>query len=118
MNWGADQACQIRIVWDQCFPQLSTSGSRKPRPQFSPWSEANEVPRARLRVPAHSLPHPNLRVAHPPKGHGVHRYNFRRAALDVARLAVPEGAGVETMWRAAREHTLSEACRTATYEVS
>lgn len=53
----------------------------------------------------------------PPKGHGVHRYVIRLAALDVPSLPVPEAAGIEAMWDAARGHTLSEARLTATYEV-
>lgn len=52
----------------------------------------------------------------PPKGHGTHRYIFRLAALGVPSLAVPDTAGIETMWNTAKPHILSEATLTATYE--
>lgn len=53
----------------------------------------------------------------PPKGHGVHHYHFRLAALDVPNLSVPSSAGVEAMWREARKHTLAQAGLTGTFEV-
>ncbi|MDB5523439.1 MAG: hypothetical protein JWM58_1202 [Rhizobium sp.] len=53
----------------------------------------------------------------PPKGHGVHHYHFRLAALDIADLSVPPSAGVEAMWREAKKHTLSQAELIGTFEV-
>jgi Raf kinase inhibitor-like YbhB/YbcL family protein len=53
----------------------------------------------------------------PPRGHGVHHYHFRLAALDVANLSVPSSAGVEAMWREARKHILAQADLTGTFEV-
>jgi Raf kinase inhibitor-like YbhB/YbcL family protein len=53
----------------------------------------------------------------PPKGHGVHHYHFRIAALDVPDLSVPASAGVEAMWREAKKHTLSQASLMGTFEV-
>jgi len=53
----------------------------------------------------------------PPRGHGVHHYHFRLAALDIPSLAVPVSAGVEAMWREARKHVLSQAELVGTFEV-
>lgn len=53
----------------------------------------------------------------PPKGHGLHHYQFRLAALDVPNLKVPDTAGVEAMWNEARHHTLSETTLTGTFDV-
>ncbi|OHV82297.1 YbhB/YbcL family Raf kinase inhibitor-like protein [Rhizobium sp. LCM 4573] len=53
----------------------------------------------------------------PPKGHGIHHYHFRLAALDVPKLTVPDAAGIEIMWKEARKHALSEASLTGTFEV-
>ena len=53
----------------------------------------------------------------PPKGHGLHHYHFRLAALDVPSLSVPVSAGVEAMWREAKKHTLSQAELIGTFEV-
>jgi Raf kinase inhibitor-like YbhB/YbcL family protein len=52
----------------------------------------------------------------PPKGHGIHHYHFRLAALDVPSLAIAGSAGVEAMWREARKHTLAQTSLTGTFE--
>lgn len=53
----------------------------------------------------------------PPKGHGVHHYHFKLAALDVPNLTIPAAAGVEAIWKAACKHTLEEAELVGTFEV-
>lgn len=53
----------------------------------------------------------------PPKGHDLHHYQFRIAALDVPNLKVPDTAGAKSMWDEARKHILSEASLTGTFEV-
>lgn len=53
----------------------------------------------------------------PPKGHGVHHYHFKLAALDIPSLSVPASAGVHAMWREAKKHTLSQAELVGTFEV-
>lgn len=53
----------------------------------------------------------------PPRGHGVHHYHFKLAALDVPDLSVPASAGVEAMWREVKKHTLSQAELVGTFEV-
>lgn len=52
----------------------------------------------------------------PPKGHGVHRYDFRLVALDVPNLTIPGAAGVKMMWDEANKHILAEATLTGTFE--
>lgn len=52
----------------------------------------------------------------PPKGHGVHHYHFRLAALDVHALSIPASAGIQAMWREARKHTIAETSLTGTFE--
>jgi Raf kinase inhibitor-like YbhB/YbcL family protein len=44
----------------------------------------------------------------PPRGHGVHHYHFRLAALDVASLDVRDDASVAEVWQAARPHVIDE----------
>nr|CAD6437852.1 YbhB/YbcL family Raf kinase inhibitor-like protein [Rhizobium sp. Q54] len=53
----------------------------------------------------------------PPKGHGLHHYHFRLAALDVTNLTIPAAAGVEAMWGATQGHVLEEASITGTFIV-
>ena len=52
----------------------------------------------------------------PPKGHGLHHYHFRLAALDVAHLDLSPSASVEQVWKAARPHVIDEAQLVGTYE--
>lgn len=52
----------------------------------------------------------------PPRGHGVHHYHFRLAALDVDTLPVPAGAKVADLWKACQGHVLGEAALVGTYE--
>ncbi len=52
----------------------------------------------------------------PPKGHGVHHYHFRLAALDVETLTPSPKARVADIWQAARRHMLAEAELVGTYE--
>lgn len=54
----------------------------------------------------------------PPKGHGLHHYHFRLAALDVERLDLPAKASVGAVWDAARSHSLGEAELMGTYEAA
>ncbi len=51
----------------------------------------------------------------PPKGHGVHHYHFRLAALDVEKLN-PNGKKVAQIWESARPHMLAETELIGTYE--
>ncbi len=53
----------------------------------------------------------------PPKGHGIHHYHFRVAALDVASIAIAGKAGVKTMWDIARKHVLEEDTLIGTFVV-
>jgi Raf kinase inhibitor-like YbhB/YbcL family protein len=52
----------------------------------------------------------------PPKGHGVHHYHFRLAALDVPTVGVPAQAGIDQIWQKARRHALQEADFVGTYD--
>jgi hypothetical protein len=45
----------------------------------------------------------------PPSGHGVHHYQFKIAALDVAQLDIPDEAGAESAWDAAQAHIIEQA---------
>jgi Raf kinase inhibitor-like YbhB/YbcL family protein len=60
--------------------------------------------------------HPHYDGPQPPKGHGVHHYHFRLAALDVTRLQLPPTASVEEIWKAAVPHVIGEAGLVGTYE--
>lgn len=52
----------------------------------------------------------------PPRGHGVHHYHFRLAALDVEKLGVPARTKVIEVWKAAKPHMLAEAELIGTFE--
>jgi len=52
----------------------------------------------------------------PPKGHGVHHYHFRLAALDTGTLDVSRNARVSDVWKAATPHVLAEAELVGTFE--
>jgi hypothetical protein len=52
----------------------------------------------------------------PPKGHGTHHYDFRLAALNVARLELPALASVEEVWAAAQPPIVAEAELVGIYE--
>jgi len=45
----------------------------------------------------------------PPKGHGVHHYHFRLAALDVENLGLPDGADCKQVAATVRSHALAVA---------
>lgn len=51
----------------------------------------------------------------PPKGHGIHHYHFKLAALDVDTLHVPASAKVADLRRFAKSHILAEAELVGTY---
>ncbi len=52
----------------------------------------------------------------PPRGHGPHRYFFRLYALDVAHLALAEGAARKELERAMAGHVLAQAQWMGRYE--
>ena len=52
----------------------------------------------------------------PPKGHGVHHYHFKLAALNVASLGLGDGAGIDRIWERAHGHILDEAELIGTFE--
>lgn len=51
----------------------------------------------------------------PPRGHGLHHYHIRVAALDVDHLPVKPTARVSEVWNAARSHVLDQAEIVGTY---
>ncbi|MGK9170182.1 YbhB/YbcL family Raf kinase inhibitor-like protein [Inquilinus limosus] len=52
----------------------------------------------------------------PPKGHGVHHYHFRLAALDVETLHCDRKAKITGVLDAAKPHVIAEAELVGTYE--
>ncbi|HLH11574.1 MAG TPA: YbhB/YbcL family Raf kinase inhibitor-like protein [Methylovirgula sp.] len=52
----------------------------------------------------------------PPRGHGIHHYHFRLAALDVATLDASARDKVAEIWEKARPHILAETEFVGTYE--
>lgn len=52
----------------------------------------------------------------PPRGHGVHHYHFKLAALDVSQLDLPDDAKVESAWEAAQPHIIDLAELVGTFE--
>lgn len=60
--------------------------------------------------------HPHYDGPQPPKGHGVHHYHFRLAALDAEALELSRRARVSDVWKAARPHIIAEAELVGTFE--
>jgi len=52
----------------------------------------------------------------PPKGHGVHHYHFRLAALDVKALHCGKNAKISDLLERARPHVIAETELVGTYE--
>lgn len=52
----------------------------------------------------------------PPRGHGLHHYHFRLAALDVPTLSAVAQGGIREIWREARKHALEETELVGIYE--
>lgn len=52
----------------------------------------------------------------PPKGHGVHHYHFRLAALDTESLHLPPKARADDVWKAAKPHVIAEVELVGTFE--
>jgi Raf kinase inhibitor-like YbhB/YbcL family protein len=52
----------------------------------------------------------------PPKGHGLHRYHFRLAALDTDSLGLSGSPDPNTVKKAARSHVLAETKLVGTFE--
>lgn len=52
----------------------------------------------------------------PPRGHGLHHYHFRVAALDVGRIIVSPTQSAEDLWRTVEPHILDEAEIIGTYQ--
>jgi Raf kinase inhibitor-like YbhB/YbcL family protein len=52
----------------------------------------------------------------PPKGHGVHHYHFRIAALDAERIDLPPDQNAADLWKAVKPHILAEAETIGTYQ--
>jgi phosphatidylethanolamine-binding protein (PEBP) family uncharacterized protein len=48
----------------------------------------------------------------PPKGHGVHHYRFRLAALDVETISIYK---IADLWKTAEKHKIGEAELVGTY---
>ena len=97
---------------------------------FRHWAVYN-IPAERDRLPesttagakTESLGHgvndfgnPHYDGPQPPRGHGMHHYHFRLAALDVEKLQLPPTANVAEIWKAARTHVIGEAGLVGTYE--
>lgn len=51
----------------------------------------------------------------PPKGHGVHHYHFKLAALDVETLSQAPNMPIAEIWKAAQSHMLGQAELIGTY---
>ncbi len=80
-------------------------------------ANANSLPRGAGRTLA-SVHNDFGRIGYdgpcPPPGR-VHHYRFRLAALDRAELAVPAGADVAALWRAAQPYAIAEAVLIGTF---
>jgi Raf kinase inhibitor-like YbhB/YbcL family protein len=52
----------------------------------------------------------------PPRGHGLHHYHFRLAALDVDAVETSPDQTADELWRSIRPHVLAEAETVGTYQ--
>lgn len=54
----------------------------------------------------------------PPRGHGLHHYHFRLAALDVDKIEAPADANAQQLWSAVAPHIMAQAETIGTYQRS
>lgn len=52
----------------------------------------------------------------PPRGHGLHHYHFKLAALDVDTISVSPDESADELWQEVRPHILAEAEIVGTYQ--
>jgi Raf kinase inhibitor-like YbhB/YbcL family protein len=71
---------------------------------------------AALKMAVNDFGHRQYDGPQPPRGHGVHHYHFRLAALDVPRLDVPSGANAQQVWEAVKAHAIAQADLVGTFE--
>ncbi len=91
---------------------------------FRHWAVAN-IPRDRTGLAENERPqscalndfgHAFYDGPAPPRGHGLHHYHFKVAALDVDRVDVPAGQRAAEMWRALEPRILATAETIGTYQ--
>lgn len=141
---GAEIPRQFSRLGDNLLPPLKWSGAPSDVKSYALVIEDPDAPNGTFRhcgvfnIPANwdglpqsaaSGPNSGLRFVEndfgnirydgpqPPKGHGVHHYHFKLAALDVPDLSVNASAGVAALWREAKRHILSQAELVGTFEV-
>ena len=68
-----------------------------------------------IRQVLNDLGHASYDGPCPPRGHGVHHYQFKLFALDVDHLELPARANCRELEEAVRPHVLGRARLTATY---
>lgn len=52
----------------------------------------------------------------PPRGHGLHHYHFKVAALDIERIDVASKQSAADLWRSVKPHILAETETIGTYQ--
>lgn len=52
----------------------------------------------------------------PPRGHGLHHYHFKVAALDVARIDVSPDQSASDLWQSVKPHILAATETIGTYQ--
>jgi Raf kinase inhibitor-like YbhB/YbcL family protein len=52
----------------------------------------------------------------PPRGHGLHHYHFKVAALDIDKIDVPADRGADELWQSVSPHILAAAETIGTYQ--
>ena len=70
---------------------------------------ARSAASVRLWFGRNDVGEPGYSGPYPPRGHGVHHYRFRLAAIDTRTMDIAPGTSVHAIWRAAAEHRRSEA---------
>jgi Raf kinase inhibitor-like YbhB/YbcL family protein len=87
-------------------------GSRDRLPEGTPEGAKTES----LGHGVNDFGNPHYDGPQPPKGHGVHHYHFRLAALDTETLRLGEKADIDQIWKKAQPHILAQTELVGTYE--
>lgn len=96
-----------------------------PSGTFRHWAVANipgdrsgisESARERYDCARNDFGHDSYDGPAPPRGHGLHHYHFKLAALDVDKIDVSADESAEELWRSVEPHVLAQTETIGTYQ--
>ena len=93
----------------------SSPGARSPpAPQWS--AESASAQREKYNCARNDFGHTTYDGPAPPRGHGLHHYHFKVAALDIEKVDVHRDRDADDLWQAVEPHILAAAETIGTYQ--